>query len=146
MRCKNWTGKRWLILVEYVKSNSMEACLKWVSKASLGFTFHCAYTYEFGISINHFVFIMTCEMIKAQNLWFLFPLFFSRSLALKSSTFLSENIIIWVKTLPYFSQMMIFFTQYLFLNEKRCHLMTFSWWLESKRTRARGKSNHKFRA
>ena len=39
-----------------------------------------------------------------------------------------------------------FFTQYLFLNEKRCHLMTFSWRLESKRTRARGKRNHKFRA
>ena len=32
----------------------------------------------------------------------------SRSLALKSSTSLSENIILWVKTLPYFTQMMIF--------------------------------------
>ena len=39
-----------------------------------------------------------------------------------------------------------FFTQYLFMYEKRCHLMTFSWRLESQRTRARGKSNHKFRA
>ena len=37
-----------------------------------------------------------------------------------------------------------FFTQYLFLNEKRCHSMTFSWRLESERTR--GKRNHKFRA
>ena len=34
-----------------------------------------------------------------------------------------------------------FFTQYLFLNKKK---VTFSWRLESKRTR--GKSNHKFRA
>ena len=39
-----------------------------------------------------------------------------------------------------------FFTQYLFLNGKRCHLMTFSWWLESARARVRGKSNHKFGA
>ena len=31
-----------------------------------------------------------------------------------------------------------------FLNKKRCHLMTFSWQLESERMR--GKSNHKFRA
>ena len=39
------------------------------------------------------------------------------------------------------------FSKYLFLNEKkRCHLMIFSWRLESKRTRVRGKSNHKFRA
>ena len=38
------------------------------------------------------------------------------------------------------------FTQYHFLKEKRCHKMTFSWRLESERTRARGKRNHKFRA
>ena len=67
----------------------------------------------------------------------------SRSFALKSSTFLGENIIIRVKT--YFTWMMIFF-QYLFLNETRCHLMTFSWWLEIKRTRVRWKRNHKFHA
>ena len=31
-----------------------------------------------------------------------------------------------------------FFTQYLFLNkQKRCHLMTFSWWLESERIRVK---------
>ena len=36
------------------------------------------------------------------------------------------------------------FTPYLFLNKKRCHLMTFSWRLESERTRAREKRNHKF--
>ena len=36
------------------------------------------------------------------------------------------------------------FTQYLFLNEKRCNLMTFSWRLESESTRVRGKRNHKF--
>ena len=40
----------------------------------------------------------------------------------------------------YFPQMIFFFTQYLFLNKKK---VTFSWRLESKRTR--GKSNHKFR-
>ena len=71
--------------------------------------------------------------------------FFSRSLGLKSSTFLSENIIIWVKTVPCFSQMMIFSPNTSFWTKKRCHLMTFSWRLESERTRARGKSNHKFR-
>ena len=38
------------------------------------------------------------------------------------------------------------FTQSLFLNKKMCHLVTFSWRLESERTRARGKRNHKFRA
>ena len=37
------------------------------------------------------------------------------------------------------------FTQYLFLNEKRCHLMTFSWQFESERMRARGKRNREFR-
>ena len=58
----------------------------------------------------------------------------SRSLALKSSTFESENIIIWVKTLPYFTQMMIF------------HPIPFLWQIESKITRARWKRNHKFRA
>ena len=35
-------------------------------------------------------------------------------------------------------------SQYLFLNEKSCHLMTFSWQLESERTS--GKTNHKFLA
>ena len=42
--------------------------------------------------------------------------------------FKMKNIIIWVKTLPYFTQM------------KRCDLMTFSWRLESER--ARGKSKN----
>ena len=50
---------------------------------------------------------------------------------------LSENII-------FFHSNDDLFTQYLFLNKKRCHLMNFSWRLESKRTR--GKRNHKFRA
>ena len=67
------------------------------------------------------------------------------SLALKS-TFLSENIIIWVKTLPYFTPMMIFSPNTSFWTKKRWHLMTFSWRLESERTRVRVKSNHKFRA
>ena len=55
----------------------------------------------------------------------------SCSLALKSSTYwhhsLSENIAIF-QTNDYL------FIQYLFLNKKRCHLMTFTWRLESKRT------------
>ena len=42
----------------------------------------------------------------------------SRSLALKSSTFLIENIIIWVKTLPYFTQMMIFLPNTSFWKKK----------------------------
>ena len=53
----------------------------------------------------------------------------SSSLALKSSTYwhhsLSENIAIF----------------HPFLNKKGCHLITFTWWLESERTR--GKRNHK---
>ena len=52
--------------------------------------------------------------------------------------YLSENIAI-------FHSNYDLFTQYLFLNEKRCHLMTFSWQLESKKMRVTGKSNHKFR-
>ena len=56
---------------------------------------------------------------------------------------LVEKILIWVKKLPNDD----LFTQYLFLKEKKtCHLMTFSWWLESERTRAIGKRNHKSRA
>ena len=47
------------------------------------------------------------------------------------SHYLSENIAI-------FHSNDNLFTQYLFLNKKRCHLMTFSWQLESERTRARG--------
>ena len=53
--------------------------------------------------------------------------------------YLSENIAI------FYSNSDVF-TQYLFLNEKRCHLMTFTWCLESERMRVRGKRNHKFRA
>ena len=47
-----------------------------------------------------------------------------------------------MKTLPYFTQMMIFSLNTSFWTKKRCHLMTFSWRLESERTR--GKSNHKY--
>ena len=49
----------------------------------------------------------------------------------------------WVKTLPYFTQI-IFFHPIPLFEQKRCHLMTFSWRLKSKRTRAWGKRNHKF--
>ena len=86
---------------------------------------------------------MTEDFYEKKN-WADYDLLFS--LALMSSTFLSKNIIIWVKTLPYFTQLMIFFTKYIFLNEKRCHLMTFSLRLERERTEARVKSNHKFHA
>ena len=75
---------------------------------------------------------------------FLVP-FFPRFLALKSSTYFFK----WKH--HYFSKNIIFFhpnddllTQFLFLNGKRCHLLTFLWRLESEITR--GKRNHKFRA
>ena len=79
-----------------------------------------------------------------RNLWFLFPLaLFSCSQVVNflkwKHHYLSENIAI-------FHSNDDLFTKYLFLNEKRCHLMTFSWRLESKRTRLRGKRNHKFPA
>ena len=51
--------------------------------------------------------------------------------------YLSENIAIFHSNVDPF-------TQYLFLNKKRCHLMTFSWRIESERTR--GKKNLKFHA
>ena len=40
-----------------------------------------------------------------------------------SSHLLSENFIIWVKTLPYFTQMMIFSPNTSFWTKKMCHLM-----------------------
>ena len=71
-----------------------------------------------------------------------FFLSFSRSQVVN---FLKWKHHFWVKTLPYlFLSNNDLFTQYVFLNKKRCHLMTFSWRLESKR--ARGNRNHKFRA
>ena len=65
--------------------------------------------------------------------------FSSCSLDFKSSTFLSENIIIWVRKLPDFTQMMILSHNTSFWTKKRCYLMTFSWRLESERARVRGK-------
>ena len=61
----------------------------------------------------------TCEHVKGAE--FLLP-FFSRfrSLALKSSTFESENIIIWVKISSFFTHTYDdLFIQSLFLNEKK---------------------------
>ena len=74
---------------------------------------------------------------------FLLPFFScSRSLPLKSPTFLGENIIIWVKTSSF---KWWFFHLISLLKEKRCHFLTFIWQLESKRARVRGKRNHEFR-
>ena len=39
-----------------------------------------------------------------------------------------------------------FSENFIILNKKSCHLMAFWWRLERKRTRGRGKKNHKFRA
>ena len=47
----------------------------------------------------------------------------------------------------YFSEKIVIFQSFQpipLFGQKRCPLMTFSWWLESKRTRAREKRNHKF--
>ena len=66
--------------------------------------------------------------------------FLSLSSSLKSSTFLREKHHYLNESITIFPSNDIFFTQYLFLNKKK---VTFSWRLESKRTR--GKSNHKFR-
>ena len=79
------------------------------------------------------------ESIKVLNFWFLFSLVLtlsSRHFLKWKHRYLSENILI-------FHSNDDFFTQSLFLKEKRCHLITFSWQLESKRTT--GKRNHKFR-
>ena len=69
------------------------------------------------------------EVFMARNLWFLFPL----------------ALIIWVKTLPYFTQMIIFSPNTSFWTKKGA-----IWWLfhDNLRTRerAKGKGNHKFRA
>ena len=56
--------------------------------------------------------------------------------------FLFENIIIWVKTLPFFAQMMIFSPNTSFWMKKGV-----IWWLfhDDLRAKARGKRNHKFR-
>ena len=79
-------------------------------------------------------------LTAGRNLWFLFS---SRSQVVNFLKWkhhhLSENIAI-------FHSNYDLFTQYIFLNEKRCHLMTFSWRVGSERTKARGKRNHKFRA
>ena len=75
---------------------------------------------------------MVLEDHKVQNLWFAIVL------SLWSRQFLKVTLFEWKHC------HISLFTQYLFLNEKRCHLMTFSWQFESKRTRARGKRNHKF--
>ena len=68
-----------------------------------------------------------------RNLWFLFS---SRSQVVNFLKWkhyhLSENIAI-------FHSNYDLFTQYIFLNEKRCHLMTFSWRVGSERTKAREK-------
>ena len=56
----------------------------------------------------------------------------SHSLALKSSTFLSENMIIWVKTLLYFTQMIIFSPNTSFWTKKGV-----IWWLFHDNLRAR---------
>ena len=73
---------------------------------------------------------------------FFLSLLFSRSQVVNffkwKHHYLSENIAI-------FHSNDDLFNQYLFLNEKGCHLMTFSWKLESERTRSKGKRNHKFR-
>ena len=66
--------------------------------------------------------------------------FSSLSSSLKSSTFLRGKHHYLNESITIFPSNDIFFTQYLFLNKKK---VTFSWRLESKRTR--GKSNHKFR-
>ena len=66
--------------------------------------------------------------------------FSSLSSSLKSSTFLREKHHYLNESITIFPSNDILFTQYLFLNKKK---VTFSWRLESKRTR--GKSNHKFR-
>ena len=75
---------------------------------------------------------------RARNFWFLFSFRSQVVNFLKwKHHYLSENIAI-------FHSNDDLFPQYLFLNEKRCHLMTFSWRPESERMRARGKINHKF--
>ena len=63
---------------------------------------------------------------KKRNLRFVFPLLRSLSHSLKSSVFLSENIII-------FHSNDYFFTQYLFLNQKKGAI----WWLFHDHLRAR---------
>ena len=73
----------------------------------------------------------------AQN-WFLFLLVLLPS---KLSTFESENINIWEKTLPYFTQMMIFSPNTSFWTRKGV-----IWWLFHDDLRARGKRNHRFLA
>ena len=61
----------------------------------------------------------------------------SHPLTLKLSTFLSENIIIWVRILPYITEMMIFFTPYLFLIEEKVSFDGFllTTWEQRKRDR-----------
>ena len=72
--------------------------------------------------------VPSCQKVnKAWNLWFLFPLALIFLLLKWKHHYFTENIII------FYSNDDFFFTQYLFLNEKRCHLMTLSWQLESER-------------
>ena len=84
------------------------------------------------------------HFIQARNLWFLFPLGLDLSLLSRHFFLVKTSLFEWnhhhislkwwfVHPIPLFEQI-------------KCHLMSFSWQLESKRTRARGKSNHKFRA
>ena len=63
---------------------------------------------------------------------FFLSLSFSHSLALKSSTYLCENIILGVKTLPYFTQMIIFSPNTSFWTKKGV-----IWWLLYDDLRAR---------
>ena len=76
-------------------------------------------------------------------MWILLPL---ALVLLLSSCQLFQEKPIWVKRLPYFTQMMIFSPNTSFWTKKGVIWWLFSWQLESKRTRARGKRNHKFRA
>ena len=88
--------------------------------------------------------IWNLKRYKAWNLWFLFPLalllFLSSCQLFKVKTSLFE----WKHchiSLKWWSFQPI----YLF-EQKKCNLMTFLWRLESERTRAGGKRNHKFPA
>jgi hypothetical protein len=72
---------------------------------------------------------------------FLVP-FFSLSVV----NFLSENIIIWVKTLPCFTQMMMFSTNTTSFWTKKVSFDNFSMTTWERENKLRKKRNNKFRA